>query len=113
MDYYCTKETKLSALLPQTQCDAVLPHCWLISSAEEWTHSALREIYSRENFKAFLKKWRNYVRNIFPKQHHFHSYLSFPPPLPLQSFEIFLVNLDDKFFNFNLQQYMHEIQWIL
>lgn len=34
-----TKETKLSAFLSQTRCDAVLPGCCLISSAEEWTHS--------------------------------------------------------------------------
>lgn len=40
------------------------------------------------------------------------SLLSFFPPPP-QPFEICLVNSDEKFLNFNLQQYMHEIQWIL
>lgn len=37
------------------------------------------------------------------------SLLSFFPPPP-QPFEICLVNSDEKFLNFNLQQYMHEIQ---
>lgn len=48
---------KQSYLLSFPKPDAMLScQCCLISFAEEWTYSLLREIYSVENFKAFLKR---------------------------------------------------------
>lgn len=113
MDGYCTTEESFPLSFPKA---AALLSCHTAASlALQTSGLVLRwEKFIQSKHQSLSKEIKALCKEYIFQAEPFAdlSLLSLFSPCP-QSFEIFLVNLDDKFFNFNLQQYMHEIQWIL